>query len=63
MTLANTFQMAIFDEFLDAFARIPRDQQKKVGKFLRKFRENPTNPSINYEPIPPNHTIDSVKPP
>lgn len=51
MTLANTFQMAIFDEFLDAFARIPRDQQKKVGKFLRKFREDPTNPSINYEPI------------
>lgn len=51
MALSNTFQVAIFDEFLDAFARIPRQQQKKVNKFLRKFREDPTNPSINYESI------------
>lgn len=45
------FRVAIFDEFLDAFARIPRPQQKKVNRFLRKFRENPTHPSINYESI------------
>ena len=38
-------------ELLDAFARIPRAQQKKVNKFVRKFREDPTNPSINYESI------------
>ena len=31
--------------------RIPRAQQKKVYKFLRKFRADPTNPSINYEKI------------
>ncbi len=49
--LTDTFRVAIFDEFLDAFARIPRAQQKKVNKFLRKFREDPTNPSINYESI------------
>ncbi len=49
--LSNAFRVAIFDEFLDAFARIPRPQQKKVNRFLRKFREDPTNPSINYESI------------
>ena len=49
--LQQTFRVAIFDEFLDAFARIPRAQQKKVNHFLRKFRDNPTNPSINYESI------------
>ncbi len=49
--LTDTFRVAIFDEFLDAFARIPRPQQKKVNRFLRKFRENPTHPSINYESI------------
>jgi superfamily I DNA/RNA helicase len=43
--------MAIFDEFLDAFARIPRAQQKKVGKFLRKFREDPADAAIHYESI------------
>ena len=51
MALQNMLRVAIFDEFLDAFARIPRAQQKKVNKFLRKFREDPTNPSINYESI------------
>ncbi len=51
MALEQTFRVAIFDEFLDAFSRIPRAQQKKVNKFLRKFRENPANPSINYETI------------
>lgn len=51
MALENAFRVAIFDEFLDAFARIPRAQQKKVNKFVRKFREDPTNPSINYESI------------
>lgn len=49
--LQDTFQVAIFDEFLDAFARIPRAQQKKVSKFLRRFREDPTSASINYESI------------
>ncbi len=51
MALEQVFRVAIFDEFLDAFARIPRAQQKKVSNFLRKFREDPTNPSINYESI------------
>jgi hypothetical protein len=51
MTLENVFRVAIYDGFLDAFARIPRAQQRKVNEFVRKFRENPTNPSINYESI------------
>lgn len=51
MALQQTFRVAIFDEFLDAFAQIPRAQQKKVNKFLRLFREDPTRSSINYETI------------
>jgi hypothetical protein len=49
--LKNKFRVAIFDDFLDSFARIPRSKQKKVSKFMRKFRANPTDPSINYESI------------
>lgn len=49
--LENKFRVAIFDEFLDAFARIPRSQQKKVTRFMRKFRSNPTSAGINYETI------------
>lgn len=51
MALENVFRVAIFDEFLDSFARIPKAQQKKVGRFLRKFRQDPTSASINYESI------------
>ncbi len=49
--LSKTFRVAIFDEFFEAFGSIPKAQQKKVRLFLRKFRENPTDKSINYEKI------------
>lgn len=49
--LANKFRVAVYDEFLDAFAALPRAQQKKVSKFMRKFRANPTDSSIDYESI------------
>ncbi len=51
MTLAGKFRVAVFDEFLDSFARLPRAQQKKVNRFVRKFRSDPTHSSINYEGI------------
>ena len=44
-------RVAIFDEFLDAFAHIPRAQQRKVNKFVRRFRADPTAASIHYEKI------------
>lgn len=49
--LANTFRVAIFDDFFEAFGGLPKAQQKKVREFLRKFRANPTDKSINYEKI------------
>lgn len=49
--LAQKFRVAVYDEFLDAFARLPRSQQKKVSQFMRKFRSDPTSSAINYEKI------------
>jgi hypothetical protein len=43
--------VALASEFLDAFARIPRAQQKKVREFAEKFRSDPTSAAINYEKI------------
>src|SRR6478735_11403815 len=43
--------VAIASEFLDAFARIPRAQQRKVREFTEKFRTNPKGSGINYEKI------------
>ena len=43
--------VALADEFLEAFARLPRAKQRKVQQFLEKFRANPKSPGINYEKI------------
>lgn len=43
--------VAISDDFLSAFAGLPKTQQKKVWEFTQKFRVDPTSAGINYEPI------------
>src|SRR3984893_7725329 len=43
--------VALGSDFLDAYARIPRAQQRKVRDFTEKFKANPTSPGINYEKI------------
>ena len=43
--------VAIASEFLDAFARVPRAQQKKVRDFTEKFKADPKSSAINYEKI------------
>ena len=42
-------KVAISADFLAAFSRVPRAQQKKVREFTEKFRADPTMTSINYE--------------
>jgi len=43
--------VALGSDFLDAYARIPRAQQRKVRDFTEKFKANPNSPGINYEKI------------
>src|SRR5262245_24920344 len=43
--------VALGSDFLDAYARIPRAQQRKVREFTEKFKANPNSPGINYEKI------------
>ena len=44
-------KVAISDDFLEAYARIPRQQQKKVRAFMEKFKADPKSSAINYEKI------------
>lgn len=46
-----TPRVAISDDFLEAYARIPRQQQKKVRAFMEKFKADPKSNAINYEKI------------
>jgi superfamily I DNA/RNA helicase len=44
-------QVALSTDFLKAFAAVPKHQQKKVRSFVEKFKADPTQGSIHYEPI------------
>ena len=44
-------KVAISDQFLEAFSAVPKNKQKKVRRFMTKFRQNPKLPGINYEKI------------
>ena len=43
--------VALATEFFDAFAALPRAQQKKVREFSAKFLANPASAAIHYEKI------------
>lgn len=44
-------RVALGDNFLTAFAALPKQQQRGVSSFVTKFRANPRGPGINYETI------------
>ena len=54
--MQQSVKVALSDDFLRAFAVIPRDRQQAVIKFLAQFRQNPTSRGINYEKI--NDAVD-----
>ncbi len=47
----SKIKLFIYDKFFDAFSMLPQGIQKKTREFIKKFRENPTSASINYEKI------------
>ncbi len=47
----QNIKVAISQDFMMAFANIPRSKQKKVMEFVTKFRRDPQSPGINYEKI------------
>ena len=47
----NNLKVAIGDDFLESFSRIPKSKQKKVMEFVSKFRHDPRASGINYESI------------
>lgn len=44
-------QVAISSDFLQSFATIPRNKQKAVRRALEKFKQDPTQSSLHFEPI------------
>ena len=47
----SAVQVALSQDFMLAFSKIPRKAQKKVMDFVSKFRHDPESPGINYETI------------
>ncbi|MDX2504171.1 MAG: 3'-5' exonuclease [Gammaproteobacteria bacterium] len=46
-----TVKVAISQDFMMAFAQVPKAQQKKVMEFVTKFRHDPQSSGINFEKI------------
>ncbi|MCK2183597.1 UvrD-helicase domain-containing protein [Halomonas getboli] len=54
--------VAISQEFLEAYAQIPRRKQGKVMNMVTKFRENPRSPGLNYETLTtPDPNLRSIR--
>lgn len=49
--MSNEWKVAIAQEALSCFARMPLKVQKKVSEFLAKFMTNPSMAGFNYEKI------------
>ncbi|HRW35040.1 MAG TPA: 3'-5' exonuclease [Thermotogota bacterium] len=54
--MLSDIKFAISNDFLSAFAEIPRNKQRKVSEFITRFQSDPASPGINYEPI--RHALD-----
>ena len=50
-TAFGQIKLSAGDDFLKAFGKLPRKQQKKVREFLEKFTKNPDAAGINFEKI------------
>ncbi len=44
-------QVAFCKDFMEAYSRLQKAQQKKVREFTEKFQRDPTQPGINFERI------------
>jgi superfamily I DNA/RNA helicase/mRNA-degrading endonuclease RelE of RelBE toxin-antitoxin system len=44
-------EIGVSADFFPAYAALPRKAQRKVETFLQKFRQDPKQPSIHYEPL------------
>lgn len=54
--------VALSQEFLEAYARIPRRKQGKVMAMVTKFRATPRSPGLNYETLAtPDPNLRSIR--
>jgi hypothetical protein len=51
MTVTHEVQLAMSADFLKAFARLPKQIQKKTRTWIDRFRANPDQASLNYESL------------
>jgi superfamily I DNA/RNA helicase/mRNA-degrading endonuclease RelE of RelBE toxin-antitoxin system len=44
-------KLFLYEQFLESYSKLPKQTQKKVQDFIKKFKEDSTRPSIHLEPI------------
>jgi superfamily I DNA/RNA helicase len=51
MALNHDVRLAIHSQFLKCFSKLQPKVQKKTNEFLKNFKTNPTDASLDFEPI------------
>ena len=54
-------RLAMSSDFLEAYAILPRSQQRKVRTLITQFAADPTSPGLNYEPIQAADNLRSLR--
>ena len=59
--MSERITVALADGFLEAYAALPRQTQRKASAFINKFMNDPRQPSLNYEKIQSALNLYSVR--
>ena len=54
-------RLAMSSDFLEAYAVLPRSQQRKVRTLITQFAADPTSPGLNYERIQATENLRSLR--
>ena len=54
-------RLAMSSDFLEAYAFLPKPQQRKVRTLITRFAADPTSPGLNYEPVHATGNLRSLR--
>ena len=54
-------RLAMSSDFLEAFAVLPRPQQRKIRTLITQFAADPTSPGLNYERVQATDNMRSLR--
>ena len=61
LVMSPQARLAMSSDFLEAYAFLPKSQQRKVRTLITQFTANPTAPGLNYERVQASDNLRSLR--